>query len=376
MPIQTIGIDTRWLEGKAAAAGTNTYIQSLVRSLLAQDSETHYQLWGSPVDVSAPNVHQIHFSGAYRRAWQLAWKTVGWPKLERVGPTVDLWHFTNYVAPPTSTPFVISILDLSFVHHPEYTDPTFLPYLQKFVPDTLARAEQVIAISEATKRAIVDEYHLPEQKITVTPLAGDARYATVATPDEIAVIKDKYGIEGEYFLAVGTLEPRKNLKALLLAFAAIRRETTEQLVIVGGQGWLFEETQELLRKLGLGNRVIFTGYAPTAELPALYQGAKLFVFPSHYEGFGLPVLEAMMSGTAVICSNTSSLPEVGGEAVLYFDPADTDALKGTLLRALADHALRERLVEAGRKQAATFSWDRTSEQTLAVYRAALAGLRS
>lgn len=372
MPSHTFAIDTRWVESKVAGAGTKTYIESLVTALLRRDRQNRYHLWGSKVNAPAQNTHYHAFSGHYRRAWQLAWKTLGWPPVEWVGPKkADLWHFTNYVAPPTKTPFVVSILDLTFVQHPTFVEPKNLEYLQRFVPDTLQRASQVIAISQSTKDAILQEYDLSPGKITVTPLAADPSFAADVPHDELARIKERYGIDGEYFLAVGTLEPRKNLKTLLLAFAAMRRESTEQLVVVGGQGWLFDETKELLRKLGLGSRVIFTGYVPARELPALYQGAKLFCFPSHYEGFGIPVLEAMSAGTPVISSNTSSLPEVGGGAALYFDPQDTKALQQVLGRALGDSNLRERLSEAGREQATRFSWDKTAEKTLRAYHTAL-----
>ena len=367
----SFAIDTRWVESRVAAAGTKTYIEALVRALAAIDHENKYCLWGGPVKVSGPNFRTKSFSGYYRRAWQLVWKTVGWPSADLVGPRANLWHFTNYVAPPTRKPFVLSILDLSFVKHPEFTEPKNLEYLRKFVPDSLERANQILAISQATKDAIVEEFETDPGKIRVTQLACDPAFFEPVGEEQIRRIKDKYEIEGDYFLAVGTLEPRKNLKNLLMALAGMRKSTTDQLVVVGGQGWLFDETQELIRKLGLGSRVVFTNYAPQSELPALYAGAKLFVFPSFYEGFGIPVLEAMAAGTPVICSNTSSLPEVGGGAALYFDPADVKGLRLALERALADDALRERLAEAGREQAAKFSWEATAEKTLIAYKKAL-----
>lgn len=367
----SFAIDTRWAESQVAGAGTKTYIESLVRALVEIDRENRYTLWGSPLPVSGPNLRHKRFSGEYRRAWQLIWKTVGWPPVDLIGPRCNLWHFTNYVAPPTTRPFVLSILDLTFVHHPEFVEPKNLEYLRRFVPDSLDRAEQVLAISQATKDAILEEFEIPAGKVRVTPLACDQAFFEPVGDDEIAGIKSKYGIDENYFLAVGTLEPRKNLKTLLLAFAGMRKATADQLVVVGGQGWLFEETQELLRKLGLGSRVIFTDYAPRSELPALYAGAKAFVFPSFYEGFGIPVLESMASGTPVISSNTSSLPEVGGGAALYFDPGDTKALKLALERILSDEALRDRLAEAGHEQAAQFSWRRTAELTLIAYKKAL-----
>lgn len=367
----TFGIDTRWLEGKAAAAGTNTYIQSLVRGLLELDTQNRYHLWGSPTEANAPNAHHDNFSGNYRRAWQLVWKTVGWPPVELPGPSPDLWHFTNYVAPPANKPFVLTVFDLTFMEYPEFVEPKNLAFLEKWVPDSLERATRIITISESTRDGLVEHFKVPSHKIDVTHLAAEEVYTREVPDDEIGRVKDKYGIEGGYFLAVGTLEPRKNLKNLLLAVASMRRELTQPLVVVGGQGWLFDETQELIGKLGLAGRVIFTNYVPAAELPALYQGATAFVFPSLYEGFGIPVLEAMSSGTPVISSNTSSLPEVGGTAAIYFDPNDPKGLKHALQRVLSDEKLRQRLSLAGREQAAEFSWAKTAQHTLGVYERAL-----
>lgn len=375
MPAHTFAIDTRWAESKVAAAGTKTYIESLVRSLLALDHVNRYHLWGAPLTVTAPNAHNFNFTGNYRRAWQLVWKTIGWPTVDLPGPPADLWHFTNYIAPPTRKPFALSVLDLSFVKHPDFTEPANLEYLRRFLPDSLERANHIITISESSRDDLIKEYQLPLDKVTVTHLAADPSFARAVTDQESSRIKEKYGIEGDYFLAVGTLEPRKNLKNLFLAFAASRKATTEQLVVVGGQGWLFDETEALLKKLGLGSRVILTGYVPKGELPVLYSGAKLFVFPSHYEGFGMPVLEAMLAGTPVICSNTSSMPEVGGAAALYFDPDDTKALRLALERVLTDGDLRMRLADAGREQAAKFSWAETARKTLGVYHKAL-GLKN
>lgn len=369
MPTHTFAIDTRWVDEESA--GTGRYIESLVQAMLALDHQDRFHLWGTPLTVTAPNSHNYPFTGNYRRAWQLAWKTVGWPTVDLVGPSADLWHFTNYVAPPTSKPFVLTIYDLTFVKYPEFVESKNLSYLQQFVPDSLARAEHILVISEATRDALLEEFTLPAERVTVTPLACDPGFGRQTSAESLDRIKRKYGIEGDYFLSVGTLEPRKNLRSLLMAMAGMRRKLHDQLVVVGGQGWLFAETKELLRKLGLTNRVIFTGYVPPGELPTLYQGAKVFVFPSHYEGFGIPVLEAMAAGTAVVCSNAPAIPEVAGTAALYFDPEDIEALKLALGRALDDESLRARLVEVGHEQAKQFSWKRTAEQTLQVYQQVL-----
>ncbi|MDP3999869.1 MAG: glycosyltransferase family 1 protein [bacterium] len=370
----TFNIDTRWLESRTATGGTGIYIKKLVPALLKLDTVNRYHLWGSPVKMSgvtAQNVHSFPFQGNWRRGWQLLWKTVGWPPVDLPGPRCDLWHFTNYVAPPTRKPFVVTIHDLTFVKYREYVEPKNLAYLERFVPDTLQRAGQIIAVSESTRDGIVDAFKISRNKITVVPHAADPRFGEEQDPVATGRIAKKYGIDRDYLLTVGTLEPRKNLKTLFLAFSALRKHVREQLVVVGGKGWLFEETQQLIRKLGLADRVILTGFVPDAELPALYAGAKAFVFPSHYEGFGIPLLEAMTSGTPVVTSNTSSMPEVAGSAALYFDPDDDKGMRLAIERVLGDAKLRQRLVGAGHEQAARFSWERTAHRTLGAYYKAL-----
>lgn len=367
----TFTIDTRWLESQTATGGTGVYIRELVAALLRIDQENRYHLWGSPINPIAPNAHNFGFTGNWRRAWQLIWKTIGWPSADLPGPPGDLWHFTNNVAPPTRKPFVVTIHDLAFVKHPQYIEPKNLKYLERFVPDTLRRAAQVIAVSEHGKEAIVSAFKYPAKNVTVVPHAAHPRFSEAQDPTAVDRITTKYGADRDYLLAVGTLEPRKNLKTLLLAFAALRKKIPEQLLVVGGQGWLFEETKQLLRKLGLQDRVILTGYVPDAEIPALYAGAKAFVFPTHYEGFGIPVLEAFAAGTPVVTSNTSSLPEVAGSAALYFDPDDEKGMRLAIERVVSDHKLRERLAEAGRERVKDYSWERTAEKTLGAYYKAL-----
>ncbi|MDP9211666.1 MAG: glycosyltransferase family 4 protein [bacterium] len=371
MSAYTFGIDTRWLESRTASGGTAVYIRELVRAMLQLDRGNRYHLWGTPLTGVGMNAHNFPFTGKQRRAWQLIWKTAGWPTVDLPGPPCDLWHFTNYVAPPTRKPFVVTVHDMAFVDHPAFVEPKNLRYLERFVPETLTRAAHIIAVSDATRNSLAEHFNVPLTKITVTHEAADERFSQPPEPERLSRILKKHGIDRDYILTVGTLEPRKNLKTLLLAFAALRKKVREQLVVVGGHGWLFDETEELLRKLGLGDRVILTGYVPDEELPSLYAGAKAFVFPSHLEGFGIPLLEAMASGTPVLSSNTSSMPEVGGTAALYFDPDDEKGMRLAIERVLGDEKLQERLAEAGYEQAKQFSWERTAQKTLGVYFRAL-----
>lgn len=346
------------------------YVRSTLSELVKLDAQNEYCLWGEDIPTGTPNVHHFPFGGWHRRGWQLVWKTLGWPDVRWVAPSVDLWHFTNFVAPPTDKPFVLTAYDLTFIEHPDFVEAKNLVYLQRLVPDSLTRAAHVITISDTMRDAIIDQFRLPESKVSTIYPAFDGCFARPVDADEILSVKQRYGIDGDYVITVGTLEPRKNLRGLLQAFAQMSANRSEHLVVVGGQGWLFAETRALLEKLGLGSRVILTGYVSQADLTVLYHGAVLFVFPSYYEGFGIPLLEAMAARVPVACSNTSSLPEVAGAAAVYFDPGDPESIGSAITRALDDARLRDVLRYAGTERIQHFSWERTAKQTLEIYQEA------
>jgi glycosyltransferase involved in cell wall biosynthesis len=188
----------------------------------------------------------------------------------------------------------------------------------------------------------------------------------------VAAVRGRYGLPGRYLLFVGTIEPRKNLTRLLHAFEPLRKEgLTDALVVVGKRGWLYGDFFAELERSPVREAVILPGFVPDEHLPAVYAGAQALVFPSLYEGFGLPTLEAMACGTPVACSDTASLPEVGGDAALYFDPTSEDAILQTLRRLLSDAELQEELARRGLTRASHFSWDRVAAETEAVYRAVM-----
>jgi glycosyltransferase involved in cell wall biosynthesis len=187
---------------------------------------------------------------------------------------------------------------------------------------------------------------------------------------EVEAFRRRHALDGPFFLHVGTLQPRKNIPVLLDALARLGRPDAP-LALVGGKGWLYDEIFERVRALGLVDRVRFAGYVDDAELPLWYNAAAALIFPSLYEGFGLPIVEALACGAPVIAADTSSLPEAGGTAALYFDPHDPDALAARLATVLDDGALRRRLRQAGPAQAARFSWERAGREMAAVYRRAL-----
>jgi glycosyltransferase involved in cell wall biosynthesis len=229
------------------------------------------------------------------------------------------------------------------------------------------RATHIIAVSEQTRRDIVSAYGVPAEKITVIYEAADTRFR-IQPPEVVASARARYLLPERYLLFVGTVEPRKNLVRLLTAFERLHAEgLTDALVIVGRRGWLTGDFDATLERSPARPAVLFPGFVPDDDLPAVYAGAQALVMPSLYEGFGLPVLEAMACATPVACSHNSSLPEVAGDAALLFDPFDVDSISDALRRILHDPDLQAHLRDAGLLQASHFSWERAAQETLAVY---------
>ena len=262
--------------------------------------------------------------------------------------------------------------DLIFRFYPQTHKPLNRWFLTLMMPRFLRAVDAVIAVSDCTKRDAVRLYGLDEAKIKVIHEGVNPRFCT-APPEAISVVRQKYGLPKDFILSVGTIEPRKNLTSLLEAYRVLRDRRGEcKLVIVGQKGWLYEGFFRRLRELGLKDEVIFPGFVPDEDLPALYSAADLFVFPSLYEGFGLPVLEAMACGAPVITSNTSSLPEVAGDAALLVDPTSIEALTHAMRNVLESKQLRDELSAKGYEQAAKFNWESAARETLAVYASVLA----
>jgi glycosyltransferase involved in cell wall biosynthesis len=259
------------------------------------------------------------------------------------------------------------VMDLAFLRFPHVlTDESRRYYGQ--IRRAVTRADAILAISQSTKNDLVDLLNVPSSKITVTHLAADPACRPVTEAARLEAVRHNYGLPDGYLLFVGTLEPRKDLPTLLRAFASLGPAAKDIcLVLAGRPGWLYEQVYDLARTLKLGDRVRFLGAVPADDLPTLYSGARLFVLPSLYEGFGMPVLEAMACGAPVVCANTSSLPEIAGDAALLVPPGDEAALAQAMATILSDGDLRRQLTQRGFARAARFSWEATARQTLAVY---------
>jgi len=306
------------------------------------------------------------------------WRMLVWAgQLARIGfdrliPNAHLFHATEHLLLPLrSVPSVLTVHDLIFRHLPEHHKRLNRWYLNWSLPLYSRRATHIIAISECTRQDLVAAYGLPAHKITVIHEAADPGFRP-QTPDRVAAVRREYRLPERYLLFVGTIEPRKNLTRLLHAFETLNAEgLTEALVVVGKRGWLYEGFFAELEHSPARQSVILPGYVPDAHLPAVYAGAQALVFPSLYEGFGLPILEAMACGTPVACSDTSSLPEVAGGAALLFDPTSEAAITDAVRRLLNDDGYRRELARRGLARAAEFSWDRVAAETESVYSAVL-----
>ena len=292
---------------------------------------------------------------------------------------VDVLH-VQFTAPPFSPcPVVVSIHDLSFEHLPQTFKWRSRKQLRITVRRSAREASQVIALSEHARKDIISTYCIAPEKVTAIPLAAAAHFRPIRNDEELQRVRQTYGIEGEYILSVGAIQPRKNLSRLVAAYSRLRRATPEgnlpKLVLAGKCAWLYEETLRTIKELQVSDSVILTGYVPESDLPVLYSGALCFVYPSYFEGFGLPPLEAMKCGVPVIVGNRTSLPEVVGDAAILVDPFDADAIARAMDKLISDSNFRAELAARGLARAKLFDWRETARQTLTVYQRA-AGVAS
>jgi len=318
----------------------------------------HTNGWG------ALNFHQTG-KRMTRPPLRIAWEQTQLPRqLKSLQP--DLVHGMAYAVPVAwAGPSVVTIYDLSFLLFPNAFKIANRIYLTATTRATARRARRILTISEHARRDIVRLLNVPEQRVDVTYPAAEERYRPLA-PQDVESFRVAHGLPEAFVFALGTLERRKNLIGLLHAYSRVSKPRPP-LYVAGGAGWRFGPIFDTVRQLDLGEDVHFAGFVPEDALPLWYNAARLFVFPSFYEGFGLPVLEAMACGTPVITSTAASLPEVGGKAALLVPPQNTDRIAQEMQRVLDDAQLRMEMRAAGRIQASRFSWRATTDQTVASY---------
>ena len=366
-----IGIDaSRALRAKRT--GTEKYSLELINALLDLKTEHEFRLYapGRPnYNLFRPGAEIVVLPG--NRLWT---HTKLGPYTRRHPPDVLFVpsHVLPLVGPPRT---VVTVHDLGYEYYPDAHPWRERQYLRWSTRRHARVATHILADSHATKNDLVRLYDADPERITVVHPALDPNFIPEKDPNRISYVRMSYGISprGDYLLHVGALRPRKNLARLLEAFALLRERLPErrlQLVLAGSPTPDSPKLYAKTRDLGIEEHVRFTGFALPHDLAALYGGAACYVFPSLYEGFGFPALEAQLCGVPLVCSNTSSLPEVAGEGALYFDPLNVEEMAATIERALTDSALRERLIARGRENVKRFSWRKAAQETLAALESA------
>ena len=358
------------------SAGIGRYVRELIGSLSHSDSVTDYRLFVSGSTLSdLPPVLNSNFTWKTTRLspkWLARiWHRVGIPlRAETFVGDVDLFHATDFVLPPlrTGTRSILTVHDLSFVRVPDSAAPRLKTYLEAVVPDSVRRASYILADSEATRQDLMSLYDVSSDRVSVL-LSGVDLSIQSSVLFTVLTMRNTYNLpERPYILSVGTVQPRKNYVRLMQAVRQLRdRAIDVDLVIAGGKGWLEDPIYAAIEEHGMVGHVHFTGFVDDAHLPSLYKYAACFALPSLYEGFGLPVLEAMACGIPVVTSNISSLPEVAGDAALTVDPYDVEVLADALRRLLEDTELRNTLIERGLQRVQNFTWERSAQQLRQVY---------
>ena len=353
-------------------AGIGRYTRQLVQALSGLDHANRYRLYSAGHDRNPfawPanfTLRQLPISDHHLT---ILWQRLRLPlPVELITGPVDLVHATDFVLPPVlHATKVLTIHDLSFLRHPECFAPPLLDYLTRNVPRSVERADMLLADSQSARQDLIELLQVsPERVRVIYPGCEVSQADPIDDPQSVLA---HYEIDGPYILALGTLQPRKNFSRLIQAFDLLRQDhhLPHQLVIGGGKGWLDHQIYDTIQQLGLENQVRLIGFVRDVDLPTLYGQASLFAFPSLYEGFGIPVLEAMAQNTPVVTSTTSSLPEVAGDAALLVDPLDVGALAEAMWRLINDTNLRATLIKRGQSQVKRFTWQDSAHKLLQIY---------
>lgn len=357
-------------------AGIGRYAEELARALVARDSGDEIRLFYTDPQrrLPAPPLDTLPRKTlpCSNKPWRMRVLLSSYARvpMDSLFGDVDVFHATDHLLPHLRrTRSVFTLYDLSFLTYPETHLSLNRWFLRLMIPLFLSRAGAVISISRHTKADALSYYGLADSKIRVIPLGVDARFHPVADPQALAAVRARYRLPERFILSVGTIEPRKNLLTLLRAYERLRGTTdlTHRLVLVGRLGWKAEQFLTALARSPLRNEVVLVGPVPEEDLPLVYAAADLFVYPSLYEGFGLPPLEAMACGTPVIASSAASLPEVVGDAGILVDPSSSEELAAAMHRVLSDESLRRALAKKGFERAKLFSWAETARRSRELY---------
>jgi len=350
--------------------GLGNYIKNLIWGLSRIDPGNEYILFATSDSfchleglTKKFDIEFVPDNAALRRTWEQT--VLPWRLNQR---RIDVFHGTAFIAPLVKTcAHVISVHDMTFRLEPKRHLFHSQVYLRAMMPTLIRNSDRIIAVSESAKKDILDFVPIDDQKISVIHHGVQERFAPVKEEERLARIRSKYRLPEDFILYLGVIEPRKNLEGLVEAYIGQNLAERINLVLAGGLGWDYSSLLVKITNCKVKEAIHMPGYIDEADLPALYSAARVFVYPSFYEGFGLPVLEAMACGTPVITSSVSSLPEVAGDAAILVDPNNVNALAATLQRVVTDRELREELSLRGLKRVKHFTWDETARKTLDVY---------
>ncbi len=352
-------------------AGIGVYTINLIKALSQIDRTNRYVLFLNPENYHGFKVEQDNFENVLAHApfhKYYMWEQIYLPFVLKK-KKIDILHGPRNVLPLLcKIKSVVTIHDLAFLLFPEIIQSRPLNYWPLFVKRSAIKADHIISVSESTKKDIVRLYNISEHKITVIHEACNNSFKRIEDESALKRISQKYGLPARYILYVGTIEPRKNLNVVLEVMDILNKYNLNiKLVIVGKKGWLYAGFYDTLQRLGLENNVIFTGYIPAEDLPGIYNLAKIFVYPSKYEGFGLPLLEAMSCGVPVIASNVPSIPEVLGDAGILVGHDDPKEFAHKIYELLTDKEISAKMSSKGFERIKFFSWEKVAKETRKVY---------
>lgn len=345
--------------------GNEVYVRSLLNAFGAQDPDCDMLAYVSGSEARRAIPDRIRTSRVAANPFlRLGFDLAGRVRKDRP----DLLH-VQYTAPiGCSVPVVTTVHDVSYLEHPEYFTRDRALQLRFTVGRTVRRAARILTGTENARNSILKVYpDLEEDKVLVVPLAAAPEFRPISRETAVATVRDRYSVGGPFILSVGDIQPRKNHIGLIRAFARMAKaypQLKHSLVLVGKPTWFSPKVQEAARESGVGERIQFVGFVSDADLLQLYNACDCFVFPSFYEGFGFPALEAMACGRAVVCSDASALPEVVDGAAILFDPYAIDEMVRAIADVLLDMELRARMERLGIQRAAHFSWQKTAQKTL------------
>ena len=311
-----------------------------------------------------------YFSDIY---YKLLWNIIPISYSVFFGKKAQITQFFNYAVPPGVKGKKVTIIyDMAYKAIPETVRKKTRRWLELTVKKSCKRADRIITISEFSKSEIIKYLHIPENRVVVMPMGVNSElFHTNYAKEEVEILKEKYNINGQYFLYLGTLEPRKNIERIIEAYSCLVERKSKReipsLVLAGKKGWMYNSIFEKVKQLGIENKVVFTGYVLENEVPILMHGANIFIFPSLYEGFGMPVIEAMSCGTPVITSNTTSLDEISGDAAIKVNPYNVDEITNAMEKLLVEEEVSNKYRVKGVEHASKYTWKEAAHILNQVY---------